>query len=275
MGILIEEVGLDGGQAVTRGRDTLRLHEVTNSPYYLGIFLTGAYQDIMGDLHNLFGRVNEVHVFLDEDDERGYYIEETLPGNTVAEVLAMTQYFPNNLAQKMKSQIDQAINQLGKGTFSKAIVVRGPSVMTGYYADDEATRSALRNGWFHTGDIGYLDDDGDLWILNRRSDLIVSGGENIYPAEVERVLRSHPQVAEVCVVGLPHADWGQQVAALVQLDRPGAIDGDELLDYCRKSLAGYKQPRLLVFTDEIPTTGSGKIHRHAVEELLANSMGQP
>ncbi len=90
-------------------RDTLRLHEVTNSPYYLGIFLTGAYQDIMGDLHNLFGRVNEVHVFLDEDDERGYYIEETLPGNTVAEVLAMTQYFPNNLAQKMKSQIDQAI----------------------------------------------------------------------------------------------------------------------------------------------------------------------
>jgi arginine decarboxylase len=90
-------------------RDTLRLHEVSASPYYLGIFLTGAYQDIMGDLHNLFGRVNEVHVFLDEDDERGYYIEETLPGNTVAEVLAMTQYFPNNLAQKMKSQIDQAI----------------------------------------------------------------------------------------------------------------------------------------------------------------------
>ena len=162
-----------------------------------------------------------------------------------------------------------AANQPGE------VVVRGPSVMTGYYADDEATRSALRNGWFHTGDIGYLDDDGDLWILNRRSDLIVSGGENIYPAEVERVLRSHPQVAEVCVVGLPHADWGQQVAALVQLDRPGAIDGDELLDYCRKSLAGYKQPRLLVFTDEIPTTGSGKIHRHAVEELLANSMGQP
>jgi len=161
-----------------------------------------------------------------------------------------------------------AANQPGE------IVVRGPSVMTGYYADDEATRSALRNGWFHTGDIGYLDDDGDLWILNRRSDLIVSGGENIYPAEVERVLRSHPQVAEACVVGLPHPVWGQQVAALVQPDRSGTIDGDELLDYCRKSLAGYKQPRLLAFTDEIPTTGSGKIHRHAVEKLLANSVGQ-
>ena len=91
-------------------KDTLRLHEVQpDAPYYLGIFLTGAYQDIMGDLHNLFGKVNEVHVFLDDDDERGYYIEETIAGNTVAEVLAMTQYFPNDLAQKMKSQVDAAI----------------------------------------------------------------------------------------------------------------------------------------------------------------------
>ncbi len=90
-------------------RDTLRVHEVSSAPYYLGIFLTGAYQDIMGDLHNLFGRVNEVHVFLDDDDERGYYVEETIQGNTVAEVLAMTQYSPNDLAQRVKSQIDQAI----------------------------------------------------------------------------------------------------------------------------------------------------------------------
>ena len=76
-------------------RDPLPLHDVAKGPYYLGICLTGAYQDIMGDLHNLFGRVNEVHVFLDEDDDRGYYIEETIPGNTVSEVLAMTQSFPN------------------------------------------------------------------------------------------------------------------------------------------------------------------------------------
>ncbi len=92
-------------------RDTLPLHDVAKGSYYLGICLTGAYQDIMGDLHNLFGRVNEVHVFLDDDDERGYYIEETIPGNTVSEVLAMTQYFPNELGSKIKAQIDQAIKQ--------------------------------------------------------------------------------------------------------------------------------------------------------------------
>jgi arginine decarboxylase len=93
-------------------RETLPLHEIRNStPYYLGIFLTGAYQDIMGDIHNLFGRVNEVHVFLDEDEESGFYIEEEIPGNTIGEVLAMTQYDVNDLAKKMKAQFDAAIKQ--------------------------------------------------------------------------------------------------------------------------------------------------------------------
>lgn len=92
-------------------RETLLLHDVNSSPYYLGIFLTGAYQDIMGDNHNLFGRVNEVHVFLDEDEESGFYIEERIPGNTIAEVLAMTQYDINELTKKMKAQIDAAIKQ--------------------------------------------------------------------------------------------------------------------------------------------------------------------
>ena len=92
-------------------RDTLRLHEVTNSPYYLGIFLTGAYQDIMGDLHNLFGRVNEVHVFLDDDEESGYYIEETIAGHTIQDVLGMTQYDARDLVAKVKAQVDTAIKQ--------------------------------------------------------------------------------------------------------------------------------------------------------------------
>ncbi|MEO8218644.1 MAG: biosynthetic arginine decarboxylase [Acidobacteriota bacterium] len=92
-------------------RETLPLHEIGTGPYYLGIFLTGAYQDIMGDIHNLFGRVNEVHVFLDEDEEGGFYIEETIPGNTIAEVLGMTQYDRNELEKKMKAQIDAAIKQ--------------------------------------------------------------------------------------------------------------------------------------------------------------------
>jgi arginine decarboxylase len=92
-------------------RDTLPLHEINGAPYYLGIFLTGAYQDIMGDIHNLFGRVNEVHVFLDDDEESGYYIEETIPGNTIAEVLSMTQYYANDLVNRVKAQVDVAIKQ--------------------------------------------------------------------------------------------------------------------------------------------------------------------
>lgn len=154
------------------------------------------------------------------------------------------------------------------------IVVCGPTVMAGYYADSGATHAALKDGWLHTGDIGYLDDEGDLWVLNRRTDLIVSGGENIYPAEIERVLRSHPQVVEACVVGLPHADWGQQVVALVQLDITGAVREEDLMRFTRRHLAGYKRPRQIMFVEEMPLTGSGKIHRRAVEELLMENAEQ-
>jgi arginine decarboxylase len=92
-------------------RDTLPLHNISDAPYYLGVFLTGAYQDIMGDMHNLFGRVNEVHVFLDDDEDDGYYLEETIAGNTIGEVLQFTQYMPHDLVAKVKAQIDNAIKQ--------------------------------------------------------------------------------------------------------------------------------------------------------------------
>jgi O-succinylbenzoic acid--CoA ligase len=149
------------------------------------------------------------------------------------------------------------------------ITVAGPTVMAGYYGDQEATEAILVNGRLRTGDIGYRDADGDLWVLNRRSDLIVSGGENVYPAEVERALREHPAVASACVVGLPDAVWGQRVAAMVVLQETGATTREELLAHCRERLAGYKQPCVLVFAGELPLTGSGKIHRQRVSELLA------
>ena len=148
------------------------------------------------------------------------------------------------------------------------IVVRGPTVMAGYYRDEAATAAALRGGRLHTGDIGYLDEDGDLWLLDRRADLIVSGGENVYPAEVERVLREHPAVALAAVVGLPHPEWGQQVAAAVVLRAPGAATVDELLAHCRARLAGYKHPRRLVLCAELPQTASGKVQRRLVAEQL-------
>ncbi|MBZ0309310.1 MAG: o-succinylbenzoate--CoA ligase [Anaerolineae bacterium] len=140
------------------------------------------------------------------------------------------------------------------------VVVSGPTVMRGYYGQPPLS------GEFYTGDIGYLDSEGDLFIVQRRSDLILSGGENIYPSEVEQVLRQHPAVAEVCVVGLEHPEWGQQVAAAIVLKTPASEE--EILTFSRAFLAGYKQPRRLLFVESLPQTASGKVQRQAVMELF-------
>ncbi len=142
------------------------------------------------------------------------------------------------------------------------IRVQGPMVMRGYLHKPE------EGDCLHTGDLGYLDEDEDLWIIQRRSDLIVSGGENIYPAEVEAVIRRQSDVEDVCVVGLPNPEWGQQVAAAVTL-RPNTILKEEiLLSFCRQYLAGYKLPRQIVFLDALPRTSSGKVRRNDVIRQL-------
>ncbi len=144
------------------------------------------------------------------------------------------------------------------------IVVSGPTVMAGYW--DEAT---LADNTFHTGDMGYVDGDGDLWVVQRRSDLIVTGGENVYPAEVEAVLKSHPAVTAVCVVGLPDAEWGQVVVAAVVVGKAGtAVTAQELTHFCRERLAGYKTPRQIYFVDDLPLTASGKIARPEVAQIV-------
>jgi o-succinylbenzoate---CoA ligase len=148
------------------------------------------------------------------------------------------------------------------------VVVRGPAVMAGYYGEPEATARVLRDGWLHTGDIGYLDRDGDLWLVQRRSDIIVSGGENVYPAEVEAALRAHPGIAAAAVAGLPDPEWGERVAALV-VPAPGTrLEPAELLAFLHGRLAGYKLPRTLRVVAALPQTASGKIARAAVRELL-------
>lgn len=152
------------------------------------------------------------------------------------------------------------------------ILVAGPVVMQGYFKNPEATARVLRDDWLHTGDIGRLDADGFLYMLDRRDDLIVSGGENVYPAEVEAALQSHPAVEFAAVVGLPDERWGHLVAAAVVL-RPGeTIAGLEA--HLRERLAGYKVPRRIVPVPELPTTANGKIQRHLVRKLLAESPGQ-
>lgn len=165
---------------------------------------------------------------------------------------------------------DAAGQSLPPGAIGE-VVVSGPTVMAGYYRQPEATKKALRNGELFTGDLGYLDGEGDLWLVQRRADLIVSGGENVYPAEVEGVLHQHPAVAEVCVIGLPDAEWGQRVAAAVVLKPAAEVTAAELLAFARQQLAGYKQPRRIHFAETLPLTASGKIRREAVRALFSEA----
>ena len=151
------------------------------------------------------------------------------------------------------------------------VLVRGGSVMRGYYNDPAATAKALRHGWLHTGDIGCLDADGDLFILQRRDDLIVSGGENIYPAEVEAVLRQHPAVAEAVVLGVSDADWGQAAAAVVELGAGQAASAADIIAFARQRLAGYKIPRRIAFTPSLPRTASGKIQRREARKAFPDA----
>ena len=148
------------------------------------------------------------------------------------------------------------------------ILVAGGSVMRGYYQDPAATAKALRSGWLHTGDIGYLDQDGDLFVLQRRQDLIVSGGENVYPAEVEAILRQHPAVAEAAVLGLPDPQWGQRVAAVIETRAGQSTTADDIAAFARQHLAGYKIPRQIAFLTALPRTASGKIQRHQARKSL-------
>ncbi len=148
------------------------------------------------------------------------------------------------------------------------IVVRSPTVMQGYINQPEATAAALAGGWLHTGDLGYLDAQGYLYVVSRRSDLIISGGENVYPAEVEAALLAHPAVAEAAVLGLPDARWGQVPAAALAL-RPGArLTEAEAIEFCRARLAGYKAPRVVRFVAALPRNAAGKVLRGELVSLF-------
>jgi O-succinylbenzoic acid--CoA ligase len=150
------------------------------------------------------------------------------------------------------------------------ILVAGPTVTAGYLGHPEATAEAICDGWLHTGDLGSLDDDGYLYIADRRDDLIVTGGENVYPAEVEAALTAHEAILEAAVVGLPDDRWGQLVAAVVVVERSEVAPSPEALAaQLRQQLAGYKVPRRIEFSSEVlPRTASGKLQRHLVRAAL-------
>ena len=139
------------------------------------------------------------------------------------------------------------------------IVYRGPGTMLGYWRKDKETHESIRDGWFHTGDAGTMDEDGFIYIKDRIKDMIISGGENIYPAEVEAVLAGHPQVADVAVIGVPDDTWGETVKAIV-IRKPGTeLSADDLIQWSKDKLAGFKRPHSVDFVDAIPRNPSGKI----------------
>ena len=145
------------------------------------------------------------------------------------------------------------------------VQVRGPIVMDGYFNNRDATTRAVTDGWLSTGDIGRVDAEGFLYVLDRREDLIITGGENVYPAEVEAALLTHDSVIEAAVVGLPDTTWGQRVVAFVRTSSP--TNATELEKHCRVAIAGYKLPREFRFmTDPLPRTASGKIRRAALRD---------
>ena len=160
---------------------------------------------------------------------------------------------------------DDEDNEVPRGTRGE-VVIRGNNVMKGYYKRHAATAEAFRNGWFHTGDIGIMDEDGYLAIVDRKKDMILRGGYNIYPRELEEVIMTHPAVSLVAVVGVPDERLGEEVKAYV-VKKPGTyLTEEELTDWCKAQFAANKYPRYIEFRDELPIGGTGKILKRALRE---------
>jgi acyl-CoA synthetase (AMP-forming)/AMP-acid ligase II len=167
---------------------------------------------------------------------------------------------------------DEEGRELSAGQIGE-IVVRGPRIMKGYWKDEERTKKAFTaDGWYRTGDLGYVDEEGYIYLTGRGDDIIVRGGENIGPDEVESVLSTHPKIEEAAVIGVKDIEWGQQVRAVVRLKPGETATEQEIIDFCRSRLAGFKRPSSVIFVkEELPKTSTGKVLRRVLREKY----GQP
>jgi fatty-acyl-CoA synthase len=152
---------------------------------------------------------------------------------------------------------------------SGEICLRGPKITRGYWKDPEKTRASFFDDWFRTGDIGHMDDEGFLYLTDRKKDMIISGGENIASSEVERVIYQLAQVREAAVIGLPDDRWGERPVAVVVLNEGGVLDLEGLAAHCRAHLAGFKVPKALIIREHLPRNPSGKILKRVLREELS------
>jgi len=154
------------------------------------------------------------------------------------------------------------------------LISRGYNTMKGYYKMPEATADAIKNGWLHSKDLAVMDEDGYIKILGRIDDMIIRGGENVYPREIEEFLYTHPKIKDVAVVGVPHSEYGEEVAAFIQLKEGMEANIDEIKQYCKENIARYKIPKYIFFINEWPMTASGKIQKFKLREIAKEKIGR-
>jgi len=161
--------------------------------------------------------------------------------------------------------VDEKGNDVQPGEVGE-ILARSKHIMVGYWHKPEETNTTLVNGWIHTGDMGYCDEEGYLYIADRKKDMIISGGENVYPREVEEVLYQHPTVLEATVIGVPDPYWVERVHAVVVTKKGASTTAEELTAFCKKHIAGYKTPKTVEFVDSLPKNAAGKILKRELRE---------
>jgi fatty-acyl-CoA synthase len=161
--------------------------------------------------------------------------------------------------------VDDEMTELSAGEVGE-LVIRGPNLMQGYWKLPDATKKAFSGDWFHTGDLARMDADGCLYIIERKKDMFISGGENVYPAEVENAIFQIPQIAEVAVIGVQDPKWGEVGRAVVVLKEGQKVAADEIIDHLIGSLAKYKIPKSVVFIDQLPRNAAGKVLKNILRE---------
>ena len=206
-------------------------------------------------------------------------------GAPIIEVYGMTEMSPVSHANPWRAKMkpgsvgvplpdtDCRIVDVETGTRDRGlresgeILLKGPQMSQGYYKKPDESAEAFRDGWFHTGDIGYMDDEGYLYIVDRKTDMIIAGGYNVYPREIDEVLYEHPKVKEACAVGLPDRYRGETVKAFIVLREGESLTESEVVAYCRENMAAYKVPKTIEFMDELPKSAIGKVLRRKLREI--------
>ena len=168
--------------------------------------------------------------------------------------------------------VDEQMNDVPLGEIGE-IVYRGPTLMKEYYKNPEATEEAFRGGWFHSGDLVRMDDEGFIYVVDRKKDMIISGGENIYPAEIEQVLMKHPDIKECAVIGVADEKWGESVKAVIVKREGAELNEEDIIRFCQNQLASYKKPRQVQFLDALPRNAAGKILKKALRQAEERVIG--